>query len=250
MTKKNLASKEATAAAGMEAKHGGQFVERMLSGFGHANDLRPAQAQRRSEEPPYRSLRQSKARSGVSYRLQSQTSELRVQANSPAADVMTDLSRVVAVTIGTGAHVEEAHQAMITNGVRALFVVDDARVIMGIVTSNDILGEKPIQIAQDRGVRHVEVLVSEVMTPADVLEAMELQDVLQVRVGDIVETLKRSGRQHALVIESGSADATSATRTVRGMFSLTQIARQLGLPPQVRHDVARTFAEIEAAIGA
>jgi multidrug efflux pump subunit AcrB len=89
-----------------------------------------------------------------------------------------------------------------------------------------------------------------VMTPADHLEAMELQDVLQVRVGDIVETLKRSGRQHALVIESGSADTTSATRTVRGMFSLTQIARQLGLPPQIGRDVAGTFAEIEAAIGA
>jgi hypothetical protein len=82
------------------------------------------------------------------------------------------------------------------------------------------------------------------------MEAMDLPDVLRVRVGDIVETLKRSGRQHALVIESASADATSATRTVRGIFSLTQIARQLGLSPQIGHDVARTFAEIEAAIGA
>jgi hypothetical protein len=250
MTTKNLASPGATAAAGLEAKHRGQFVERMLSGFGHVSEVRPAQTQRPSDEPPYRSLRQSKARSGVSYRLQSQTSELRVLANSPAADVMTDLSRVVAVTIGTGARVEEARQAMIAHGVRALFVVNDAGVILGIVTANDILGEKPIQIAQGRGVRHVEVLVSEVMTPADVLEAMELQDVLQVRVGDIVETLKRSGRQHALVIESVSAEATSATCTVRGIFSLTQIARQLGLPPQTGHDVARTFAEIEAGIGA
>jgi hypothetical protein len=250
MTTKNLASPDATAAAAPEAKQDGQFVERMLSGFGHSSEVRPAQAPRPSEEPPYRSLRQWKAGSGVSYRLQSQTSELRVLANSPAADVMTDLSRVTAVTIGTGARVEEAHQVMITHGVRALFVVDNARVILGIVTANDILGEKPVQIAQDRGVRHVEVLVSEVMTPADILEAMELQEVLQVRVGDIVETLKRSGRQHALVIESGSADATSATRTVRGIFSLTQIARQLGLPPQIGYDVARTFAEIEAAIGA
>jgi CBS-domain-containing membrane protein len=213
------------------------------------SEVRPAQTQRPSEEP-YRPLRQSKARSGVTYRLQGQTPELRVQANSPATDVMTDLSRILAVTTATGASIDEAHRAMITHGVRALFVVDEARVILGIITANDILGEKPIQITQDRGVRHVEVLVSEVMTPADLLEAMELQDVLQVRVGDVVETLKRSGRQHALVIESGSADTTSATRTVRGIFSLTQIARQLGLPPQIGRNIARTFAEIEAAIGA
>ena len=249
MTTKKSTPSEAPAETRLEPKHGGQFVERMLSGFGHVSEVRPAQAQQPSEEP-FRPLRQSKARPGVTYRLQSQTSELRVQASSPATDVMTDLSRVVAVTIATGASIDEAHQAMITHGVRALFVVDDASVILGIVTANDILGEKPIQIAQDRGMRHVEVLVSEVMTPAGLLEAMELQDVLQVRVGDIVETLKRSGRQHALVIESGSADATPATRTVRGIFSLTQIARQLGLPPQIGRSVARTFAEIEAAIGA
>jgi CBS domain-containing protein len=221
----------------------------MFSGFGHVNEVPPPPPQRPPEEP-YHPLRQSKAASGMTYRLQSQTSELGVRANSPATDVMTDLSRVAAVTIAAGTNIDEAHQAMIAHGVRALFVVDDARVVLGIVTANDILGEKPIQVAQERGVGHVGVLVNEVMTPADLLEAMELQDVLQVRVGDIVETLKRSGRQHALVIESGPADATSATRTVRGIFSLTQIARQLGLPPQVRHDVARTFAEIEAAIGA
>jgi CBS domain-containing protein len=249
MTTKNLASSEVPAGTGMKPKHAGQFVERMLSGFGHVSELRQTQAQRPSEEP-YRPLRQSKARSGVTYCLQSQTSALRVQANSPATDVMTDLSRVAAVTIAAGTSIDEAHQTMITHGVRALFVIDDARYVRGILTANDILGEKPIQIAQDRGVRHVEVLVGEVMTPADLLEAMELQDVRQVRVGDIVETLKRSGRQHALVIESGSAEAASATLTVRGIFSLTQIARQLGLPPQSGRDVARTFAEIEAAIGA
>jgi hypothetical protein len=249
MTTKDMASPEVPATAGLEPTHGGQFVGRMFSGFGHVNEVPPAPPQRPPEEP-YHPLRQSKAASGMTYRLQSQTSELGVRANSPATDVMTDLSRVAAVTIAAGTNIDEAHQAMISHGVRALFVVDDARVVLGIVTANDILGEKPIQVAQERGVGHVGVLVSEVMTPADLLEAMELQDVLQVRVGDIVETLKRSGRQHALVIESGSADATSATRTVRGIFSLTQIARQLGLPPQVRHDVARTFAEIEAAIGA
>jgi CBS domain-containing protein len=163
---------------------------------------------------------------------------------------MTDLSRVAAVTIAAGASIDEAHRAMVSHGVRALFIVDDARFILGIVTANDILGEKPVQIAQNRGVPHVEVLVNEVMTSADFLEAMELRDVRRVRVGDIVETLKRAGRQHALVIDSESADLSSATPTVRGIFSLTQIARQLGLPPQSGRDVARTFAEIEAAIGA
>jgi CBS domain-containing protein len=160
---------------------------------------------------------------------------------------MTDLTRVVAATIPPGARVDEANQAMIRHGVRSLFVVGEANAIAGIITATDALGEKPVQVAQERGLRHAEVLVHHVMTPSAQLEVIELRDVLQGRVGDIVETLKRSGRQHALVIDGGSAESASAGRTVRGIFSLTQIARQLGLPPHVGR-VAKTFAEIEAAI--
>jgi len=249
MTAKNPASREDAAAANLEPKHEDDFVERMFSGIGHVSEVRLAQPRPPSEEP-YRPLRQLKAKAGVTYRLQSQTDELRVHASSPATDVMTDLSRVVAVTTTARTTVDEAHHEMIKRGVRALFVVDDGRVVLGIITANDIMGERPLQVAQHRGVRHAEILVSDVMTPADLLEVMELQDVLKVRVGDVVETLKRSGRQHAVVIESVCADSTSASCTVRGIFSLTQIARQLGLHPQIGHSVARTFAEIEAAIGA
>lgn len=229
-------------------KHGGQFVERMFSGFGHVPEL-PHGPGQPAPEDPYHPLHQSRPEPGVTYLLQNPTFELRVQANSPATDVMTDLSRVAAITIPAGASIDEAQQAMITHRVRALFAVDETRAVLGIITSTDILGEKPIQIAQRRGVRHAEVLVREVMTPAELLEAMELQDVMRARVGDVVETLKRSGRQHALVIESGSTGSATATRTLRGIFSLTQIARQLSIPPEISHDVARTFAEIEAAIG-
>jgi len=248
MTKRKSASLEEAPVETSEPKHAGALVERMFSGFGHLPEVTPVRPPLPPSEEPYRPLRQS--RPGVSFRLQSQTHELRVQASSPATDVMTDLSRVEAVTTTAGASLDEAHQTMITRGVRALFVVDAARVVLGIITANDILGEKPIQVAQDRGVRHSEIRVSEVMTPADLLEAVGLEDVLKLRVGDVIETLKHSGRQHALVIETGSLEASSGTCTVRGIFSLTQIARQLGLPPQFGRNVARTFAEIEAAIGA
>ena len=237
------------AAPSVEPKRAHQFVEKMFSGFGHTAELRSAQRQRPSEHP-YRPLRQSKARPGETYRLQTQLPAVRVEADSPATDVMTDLRRVAAVAIRSYATVDEAHQAMIAHGVRALFIVEGDSTVLGIITSTDISGEKPIQVAQQRGVRHDEVHVREVMTPAELLEAMELEEVLHARVADVVASLKLSGRQHALVTESLTTDPTSRTRTVRGVFSLTQIARQLGLPPQSVHDVARTFAEIELAIGA
>ena len=228
---------------------GDQLVERMFSGFGHASAPPPA-SPRRPAEAPFRVLRQSRARPGAIYRLGTQTHGAHVQADSPATAVMTDLSRVAAVTTRSFATVDEAHRSMIAHGVRALFVVDAQATVLGILTSTDVLGEKPIQVAEQRGKRHDEVFVREVMTPADRLEAMDFEEVLHARVGDVIASLRRSGRQHALVIESAPADAASPACTVRGIFSLTQIARQLGLPPQSVHDVPRTFAEIEAAIGA
>lgn len=225
-----------------------RFVERMFSGFGHASErpLRPARGLRPLGSA-YQALAESKARPGATYRLPSHAAAARVQADSPAIDVMTDLTRVAAVCTRGDATVREAHEAMIAHGVRALFVLAEDGMVQGIITATDVLGEKPILRAQQRGARHDEVLVREVMTPADLLETMDLEDVLRARVGDIIASLRRAGRQHALVIDA-AADANSQVRAIRGIFSLTQIARQLGVAPP-GHDVARTFAEIEAAIG-
>jgi CBS domain-containing protein len=227
-----------------------RFVERMLSGFGHASDppLRPVHGLR-PLGAAYQALAESKARPGATYRLPGAAAAVRVQADSPAIDVMTDLTRVGAVCTRALATVREAHDAMIAHRIRALFVLSGDGGVQGIITATDVLGEKPVLRAQQRGVRHDDVLVRDVMTPAEMLETMDLQDVLRARVGDIVASLRRTGRQHALVIDTAS-EAASPVRTIRGIFSVTQIARQLGFAPQPGHDVPRTFAEIEAAIGA
>jgi hypothetical protein len=64
-------------------------------------------------------------------------------------------------------------------------------------------------------------------------------------VGDILTTLKTAGRQHAIVVEENA----DGTQTVRGLFSATQIARQLGVQLNTA-EVVKIFSEIEAAVGA
>jgi hypothetical protein len=221
------------------------FLQRMLYGTSGASQewFRKPAAPVAAE--PYSPLRQSRSRAGASYFL---PQPALVQPESPAIEVMTDLKRVAAVTTRRLATVDEANRTMITHSVRALFVVDDER-IAGVITSTDVLGEKPIQITQQRGIRHDEVLVRDVMTPADQLEVMDFAEVLSARVGDVVAALRLSGRQHALVVEQTSGEATGPRNVVRGIFSLTQIAKQLGLAPRPGHDIGRTFAEIETAIG-
>lgn len=223
------------------------FVDLMFSGLSHASRVPVAPPHHVSAEP-YHPLRQSKARPDTRYYLRRQAPTVQVRPDSPATEVMTDLKTVAAVTTRGLATIDEANQTMLAYGVRALFVVDDDSVVLGIITSTDVLGENPIQFAQQRGIRHDEVTVRDVMTPADRLDAVEFDDTINARVGDVIATLRLSGRQHALVVERVSSGATGPMHTIRGIFSLTQIARQLGLPPQSVHDIGSTFVEIEAVM--
>ena len=123
---------------------------------------------------------------------------------------------------------------------RLLFVLDPSGAVVGVITATDLLGEKPMRFMQSRGVSHAQIQVEDIMTPASMLEALALIDVAQMRVGHIVATLKKVRRQHIMVAEEGG-------RRIRGLFSASQVARQLGMELQT-FEVAQSFADIEAAL--
>jgi CBS-domain-containing membrane protein len=164
----------------------------------------------------------------------------RVSLDDPAFSVMTDLREVSAATTLPEEPVGKAHALMIQRGVRLLFVLDPGGRLTGVITATDLLGEKPMRFMQSHGVAHSELMVSDLMTSASMLEALSVQDVAQMRVGHIVATLKAARRQHLMVAEDGG-------NSVRGLFSSSQVARQLGLELHTM-EVAQTFADIEAAL--
>jgi CBS-domain-containing membrane protein len=167
----------------------------------------------------------------------------RVALDSPAIDVMTDFHSVNAVVIQSNDTAEEANRRMIQRGVRLLLVIDQARKVAGIITATDTLGEKPMRVVAERRCTREEVLVHQIMTPQSRLEVLDIADVRNAKVGHVVATLKRAGRQHATVVEYNRHGA----QTVRGLFSISQIGRQLGVAIQTT-EVAGTFSEIEAAL--
>jgi len=167
-----------------------------------------------------------------------------VAADSPAIEAMTDFLRVSVVVIGPDASVVEANAQMISRGVRLLMVTGANDKLEGLITARDILGEKPMQIASARGCKRDELKVAELMTPIAHVDTLYLKEVLNARVVDILDALKRLGRQHILVED---VDAATGLPRVRGLFSATNIGRQLGVPV-LGFELASTFAEIEAAL--
>lgn len=167
-----------------------------------------------------------------------------VRAESPAPCVMTDLRQVSAATIGPEATLAQATQTMISRGVRLLLVTNRDDEVLGLITARDTSGEKPIQLVQERGGKFSDLLVADMMCPREKIELIDASDVLRATVGDIVETLKQTKRQHAVV---GERDPVSGQVRIRGIFSATQVGRQLGAAIQT-FDIGSTFAEIEGLL--
>jgi len=163
----------------------------------------------------------------------------RVGLDNPALDVMTDFRRMTAFIATPGDTIRQAEERMIRRKVRLLFVMDSHNHVAGLITNTDIHGEKPMQIVQSRGIRRDELVVADIMTPVERLEAVDYDDIAHARVGHVLETLKSRGRQHALVIET-----TEGRQMVRGLLSLSQLCKQLGVSIETT-EVASTFLEIE-----
>src|SRR5574343_939045 len=167
-----------------------------------------------------------------------------VTPDSPAIEVMTDLKQIVAATVGADVLLSHANHLMISRGVRSLIVTNGKGDVVGLLTATDVLGEKPMQCVQKNGIKHDEISVKDVMTKQEEIEVLTLKQVMQAKVIDIIETLKAHNRNHALVVDT---DPLSNRQMVRGIFSASQIARQLGVATQI-HAVAKTFAQIEAVL--
>lgn len=163
---------------------------------------------------------------------------------SSGLEVMTDLTEVRAATIDPGTKLGAAEQMMIHQGVRLLFVVRDFPCVEGLITSTDLLGDKPMRLVHQRNVRHEDLCVADVMTDLSSLDVIDHGDLKSATVGRVVGTFRKFGRNHLIVVEGATAHSSAR---IRGVLSLTQLERQLGYPI-ASTEIASTFAEIEQAL--
>jgi CBS-domain-containing membrane protein len=166
-----------------------------------------------------------------------------VKLTDKAELVLTDFTYIRPFTISSTATIDQINDKMITCGVRLLFVAKTDGMLHGLVTFTDLFGEKPVQYIQRHGGSREEILAQDIMTPLAQLEALQKDDVARAKVGDIVETIKTTGRQHMLV----SHTYEDGRQIVIGLFSSTQIEKLLGIKIELSPR-AQTFADLERAL--
>ena len=168
-----------------------------------------------------------------------------VDLGSPAVDVMTDFRFVEPKTVKPRISIDDALQQMKQQGVRLLLVVEGSDQIIGVITAKDIQGEKPIKIVQETQKSHHDILVGELMTPQSEMSVLNMISVEEAKVGHIVQTMRELKRQHTLVVDT---DEEKGEQRVRGMFSNSQINKQMHAQPSDEISPAGTFAEIVQSV--
>ena len=146
------------------------------------------------------------------------------QPGDPALAVMTDFRDRPSVTVDGASGIDAALEHMKHAGVRSALVTDTTtHRVIGLVTAYDILGEKPMSHMRLVGAKRNEVLVRDLMVPAQEWQIARFEDIQRATVGDVAELFEHGSLTHLPVIENGA----DGLPRVRGLLSAAKVKRVL-----------------------
>jgi CBS domain-containing protein len=151
----------------------------------------------------------------------------QVELTDPAASVMTDFNVRALFKVSPEDTIDEALQKMKVAGLRIGFVVEgSSEKILGMITSYDIMGEKPMRYLQsvgfaDRGVTHKDIKVKDIMEKVEDWVSVEMKNVDTVNVQALLAVFQKTGRTHIPVIDNHEGKE----HHLRGLFSSAKVLR-------------------------
>lgn len=160
-----------------------------------------------------------------------------------AWSVFTDLRYSACVTVDhldpLGATADLLHKC----GVHMGLVTDARGEIVGMVSTEQLRGERALQRASAAHIHHDELTLEDLMAPLADWAVVDVGELAHARVGDIVQTLHATGQRYLFVTEQVDGETV-----LRGLFSARRIEAALESPLS-SDGHAHSFAELEALLG-
>lgn len=160
--------------------------------------------------------------------------------DEPALDAMTNFHKRMAITIHPDAPANDALIEMNACGVHLLLVTDGDEKVLGIITSETILGSTPLKIMTEKRIQREQLTVRMLMTPNSDITTFDEEDLTFAKIGHIVMTLQAHKQHHALVVKQHSDNK----QLVIGMFSAHTLSKQLGHDVTGDLSAAQSLAEL------
>ncbi len=164
-----------------------------------------------------------------------------VHVNDPAETVFTDFVREQPATIAPDVNIDHALTLMKHSGNCVLLVIDEDQRLLGEISADDIMGDKPVRLTESTRMGRNQISVKMIMNPWSHIQVLEIEHLRDARVGHIIATLQALESRHVLVVEKGGS--------IRGVFSAVQISRQLGQNVMDDEAPAHNLAEIVHSLG-
>ncbi|MGC4061366.1 MAG: CBS domain-containing protein [Aquabacterium sp.] len=159
-----------------------------------------------------------------------------------ALSLLTDLHHSACVVASQHDGLEQTLHLMLRAGVRMVFVAGADGELVGMVTADDIQGERPVQRASSHRIPHHELTLGDVMIPVSRWDVVELSQVRTARLGDIAATMHEHGLRYLLVVQPKEGRST-----LRGLFSARRL--EMAMNTTIEHDLhSRSFAELEQVL--
>ncbi len=144
--------------------------------------------------------------------------------NDPALTVMTDFRERASVTVGETETIDAALEHMKHNGVRCAFAIDEARrVVVGLITAYDIMGEMPMRHMQETGSPRHKVQVRDIMTSVAEWRVLDVKVLEQTTVAAVSQLFEMTQLTHIPVMESDE----HGEQRLRGLLSGAKLRRLL-----------------------
>lgn len=163
-----------------------------------------------------------------------------VHFDDPATAVFTDFTREHPVTIRPDDSIDYALEQMKHAGICVLLVIDEDQRLLGEIIADDIMGDKPVRLAESAGIEHSDITVKMMMIPREQVRALEFEQLRDACVGHIIATLHALESRYVLVMENGS---------IRGLFAAGPISQQLGRNIMDEEVPAHSLAEMVHSLG-
>lgn len=162
--------------------------------------------------------------------------------HEPALNLLTDLRHSACVVASHRDGLDQTLHLMLRAGVRMVFVAGADGQLVGMVTAEDIQGERPVVRASSQKVHHGELTLSDVMIPVSHWDTVDLAQVRTARLGDVAATMHEHGLRYLLVTQT-----KNGSTMLRGLFSARRL--EMAMNTTIEPDLhSRSFAELEQAL--
>lgn len=166
---------------------------------------------------------------------------LVIHLDDPALDIMINFEKTNANTTEAKTPIDEALKKMRASDVHVLLVIDNKEKIIGIISSEAILGQEPMRLMQTMAMPREKITVKMLMIPQGKITTFDAYELRHAKVGHIIYTLQELKQHYALIV---NVAPKTKKHTICGLFSSHYMSNQLGQDVTKGASEAHSLAEL------